>query len=77
MISTRWFGLSAPLWWIPFPWKQSRRIPLRLFTCFNRQSHELNNWGVGLLSIDGCHLFYVGKSGIRILFVKVAKWGQA
>jgi hypothetical protein len=69
MINSQWFSFSLPLFWI-------RRIPVRLFTCFNRQSHELSTWGVGVLYINGHHLVYVGDVGVTIFFVRVLNWSK-
>lgn len=77
-MTLRWFSLSTPLWYMPWPWRLSplvwKQIPIRLFTCFNRQSHELSTWGIGVLFIGPCHMFYVGDAGVRLFWIKVIRW---
>jgi hypothetical protein len=63
----RWFNASAPQ--LLFRWLD-RCICMRLYNCFNHHTADGEHWwGVGILQIARRHLFYVGDSGISILFL--------
>ncbi len=66
----RWFNIGAPMIRIDGP--TQRGIHVWLWSCFNRRCADGDHyWGVGLLNINGRHLFYVGHENIDILFVRV------
>lgn len=59
----RWFNISAP------PVK-IRRQYVRLWNLFNRHTNDGEHWwGVGVLSINRRHLFFVGYCGVRVCFI--------
>jgi hypothetical protein len=58
-----WFNISAPPT-RPFG------VFVRAFNAFNRRCADGDHyWGFGLLQIGHRHLFYVGHSGVSVLFV--------
>ena len=62
-MSFNWFNLN------PKPNLQIRGSYIKWFNCFDRDSNSGHFWGLGLLQINKRHLFYIGHSGISILFI--------
>ena len=64
-MTLRWFNVGAPAFRI------GKRGPLVvLWNLFNHHTNTGEHWwGAGLLQVGNRHLFYVGYSGVSLLFI--------
>jgi len=57
-----WFNLHPKFW-------KLCGYNIKLFNLFARDVEEGPWWGIGIFQINSRHLFYIGHSGVCILFV--------
>lgn len=69
--SFRWCNVGGPVIWCTC--SNLKRIRIKLWNAFNRETLDDHYWGYGLLQIGSRHLFFVGHSGVSILFIGETK----
>jgi hypothetical protein len=62
-MNLQWFNASPEFIKI---WKHN----FKLFNLFNHRAKCGHYWGVGIIQVGQRHLFYIGDSGLSILFLR-------
>lgn len=69
--SPRWFSFSTNAHLRYFG---KKHLYFKLFNFFNRHTADGDHWwGLGFLQLNKRHLFYVGHSGVSVLFIGKTK----